>query len=145
MIVEGLDNVILLDLDGVLITTKPWESDVLLEDGFADFKKKSVEKLNEIIAETGYDIVLSSARRYTTSIEEMNAIFKRRGINGTIREYLPLYDLNLRYNRYMEIILFLIKYRPINYLIIDDDKSLSRLNDYGIERWIKTDPMVGLI
>ena len=145
MIVEGLDNVILLDLDGVLISSKPWESNVLLEDGFADFNKKSVEKLNEILAETGYDIVLSSARRYTTSIEEMNAIFKRRGINGTIREYLPLYDLNLRYNRYMEIILFLIKYRPSNYLIIDDDKTLSRLNNYGIERWIKTDPMVGLI
>lgn len=140
-----MDNVILLDLDGVMITTKPWESDFLLEDGFAQFSEKAVIKLNKLLEETGYDIVLTSARRYSVSIDEMNEFFKTRGINGTIIEYLPLYNLDLRWDRYNEIIAFLLLNRPENYLIIDDDKSLAKLNSFVGEKWIKTDPMIGLV
>lgn len=136
-----MDNVILLDLDGVLITTKSWESDFLLEDGFAEFNQKSVNKLNEYLETFNYDIVLTSARRYTTTIEVMNEYFKTRGIKGTIIAYIPLYDLGLRYSRYDEVLRFLMKYRPINYLVIDDDKSLVKLGD---SNWVKTDPMIGL-
>lgn len=136
-----MDNVILLDLDGVLITTKPWESDVILEDGFAQFNDKSVAKLNEYLESTGYDIVLTSSRRYTTEIDRMNEFFKARGIKGQIIQYLPLYDLDLRYSRYDEVMRFIMKHRPEHYLVIDDDKSLAKL---GNDKWIKTDPMIGL-
>lgn len=136
-----MDNIILLDLDGVMIPTKPWESDTLLEDGFAEFKKKSVDKLNEYLDSTKYDIVLTSARRYSVEIEVMNEYFKTRGIKGQIIDYLPLYDLDLRYSRYYEVMRFLMKYRPENYLVIDDDKSLVKLSS----NWIQTDPMIGLI
>jgi len=136
-----MDNVILLDLDGVLITTKPWESDVIIEDGFAQFNEKSVAKLNEYLESTGYDIVLTSSRRYTTEIDQMNEFFKARGIKGQIIQYLPLYDLDLRYSRYDEVMRFIMKHRPENYLVIDDDKSLAKL---GNNKWIKTDPMIGL-
>lgn len=137
-----MDNIVLLDLDGVLITTKPWESDQLLEDGFAEFNKRAVNKLNEYLESTGYDIVLTSTRRYTIEIDQMNEFFKVRGINGQIIDYLPLYDLDLRYSRYDEVIRFIMKHRPENYLVIDDDKSLAKL---GNDKWIKTDPMIGLV
>lgn len=136
-----MDKVIILDLDGVLITTKPWEQDVLLADNFAAFNQKGVDKLNDILAETGYDIILSSARRYSVSIDVMNDYFKTRGIKGQIIGYLPLYDVNLRYSRYDEVIRFIMKHRPEHYLVIDDDKSLSKL---GNKSWIQTDSMIGL-
>ncbi len=136
-----MDNVILLDLDGVMITTKPWESDFILADDFAEFNPKAVAKLNQILKETGYDIVLTSARRYAYDIDQMNEFFKTRGIEGTIIDYLPLYDLGLRYSRFDEVMRFIQKYRPNNYLVIDDDKSLNKL---GGDKLILTDPMIGL-
>ncbi len=136
-----MDNVILLDLDGVMITTKPWESDFILADDFAEFNPRAVTKLNQLLKETGYDIVLTSARRYVHDIDQMNEFFKTRGIEGHIIDYLPLYDLGLRYSRFYEVMRFIQKYRPNNYLVIDDDKSLNKL---GGEKLILTDPMIGL-
>lgn len=137
-----MDNIILLDLDGVMITTKPWESDFILADGFAHFNPKAVAKLNDIIEETGYDIVLTSARRYAHDIDQMNEFFKTRGIIGQIIDYLPLYDVNLRYSRYLEVSKFLMQHRPNNYIVIDDDRSVARL---GYDNLMLTDPMIGLI
>jgi hypothetical protein len=136
-----MDNIILLDLDGVMITTKSWESDFILSDNFAEFNPKAVIKLNQLLKETGYNIILTSARRYVHDIDQMNSFFKTRGIEGKIIEYLPLYDLNLRYSRFDEVMRFIQKYRPENYLVIDDDKSLWQL---GNDKWIKTDSMIGL-
>lgn len=137
-----MDNVILLDLDGVMITTKPWESDFILADDFAEFNPRAIAKLNQLLKETGYDIVLTSARRYVHDIDQMNEFFKTRGIEGQIIDYLPLYDVNLRYSRFDEVMRFLQKHRPNNYLMIDDDKSMSK---FGFEKLIQTDPMIGLI
>lgn len=137
-----MDNVILLDLDGVMITTKPWKSDFNLADNFAEFNPKAVYKLNQLLKETGYDIVLSSARRYNYDIDKMNEFFKTRGIEGNIIGYLPLVDRNLMHSRYYEILQFLFANRCENYLIIDDDKSLNKLHDKSL---ILTDPMIGLI
>jgi diphthamide synthase subunit DPH2 len=137
-----MDNVILLDLDGVMITTKPWESDFILADDFAEFNPRAVAKLNQLLKETGFDIVLTSTRRYVHDIDQMNEFFKTRGIEGKIIEYLPLYDRNLRYSRYDEVTRFLMKHRPNNYLVIDDDRSVARL---GYDKLMLTDPMIGLI
>lgn len=137
-----MDNVILLDLDGVMITTKPWESDFILADDFAEFNPRAVVKLNQLLKETGYDIVLTSARRYVHDIDQMNEFFKTRGIEGQIIDYLPLYDVNLRYSRFDEVMRYLQKHRPNNYLMIDDDKSMNR---FGTDNLILTDPMIGLI
>lgn len=134
-----MDNLIFLDLDGVMITTKSWQSDIILADGFAEFNHNSVKKLNELLIETGYDIVLSSARRYSNTLEEMNEFFKTRGILGHIIDFIPLYDLNERYSRYQEIMKYVMKHRPENYLVLDDDRSLGSFGD----RFIKTDPMIG--
>ena len=58
-----MNNIIPLDLDGVLITTAPYESDKMHEDGYSDFNSICVTNLNRILKDTGFDIVLSSMRR----------------------------------------------------------------------------------
>lgn len=137
-----MDGIILLDIDGVMVRTKSWETDDVHTDGFVKFTPIAIRKLNEILNETGFDIVLTSSRRYTHDIVQMNEFFKTRGIEGQIIYYLPLYDLDLRYSRYDEVIRFIMKHRPEHYLVIDDDRSLAKLSN---DKWLKTDPMVGLI
>jgi len=136
-----LDNIILLDLDGVLITTPSWKKDNIHDDGYSNFNPICVDKLNEILDETGYDLVLSSARRMWIDIDQMNVYFKNRGIKKSIIAYVPEYDVITRKE---EIECFLNEYKPNNYLIIDDDKSLSDLKEEIKNKWIQTYFMIGL-
>jgi len=136
-----IDNIVILDLDGVLITTPPWKRDARHEDGYSDFNPICVNKLNEILEETGYDIVLSSTRRIWVDIDQMNLYFENRGILKSIISYIPLYDV---VSRKEEIELFLTEYEPNNYIIIDDDKSLSDLSEEIKSKWIQTEFLIGL-
>jgi len=132
----------LLDLDGVLITTAPWKSDKMHEDGYSDFNPICVKNLNKILKDTGYDIILSSARRVDVRIDKMNEHFKLRGVINSIKDYVPIYkEAN---NRKEEIEMFLDEYKPDNYLIIDDDKSLSDASEEIKSNWIQTYLMTGL-
>jgi len=142
---KKLDNIILLDLDGVLITTVPWESDKMHEDGYSDFNPVCVTNLNRILKDTGYDIVLSSMRRTKVDIDKMNEYFKDRGVDKEIIAYVPDYSLEgLRFNRRSEIEKFLDEHEPKNYLIIDDDKSLSGASEEIKDNWIQTYLMTGI-
>jgi len=118
-----MNNIIILDLDGV-ITTHPNETDNLHKDGYSDFNPVCVKNLNSILKDTGYDIVLSSARRSNVDIDKMNEYFRARGVDKEIISYVPLYSSDyVWYNR--EIEKFIEDFDVVNYLIIDDDKSLS--------------------
>lgn len=68
---------LILDLDGVLITTPPWQPDVIDTDGYSNFNEVCTTSLNKILTEYSFEIWLSSSRRIGTSIEEFNRIFKR--------------------------------------------------------------------
>ena len=136
-----LNNILILDLDGVLINTPHWKPDQLHTDGYSDFDQRCVKKLNQILEETGYDIILSSDRRKKTNIDLMNIYFENRSIIKPIIGYIPEYDVS---NRLEEIELFLSEYNPTNYLIIDDDKSLSGGSDEIKTNWIQTYYLKGL-
>jgi len=137
-----MNNIILLDLDGVLITTAPWRSDEMHEDGYSNFNPICVENLNRIIKDTGYDIILSSARRVDVRIDKMNKYFQARGVDKLIKDYVPIYrEAN---NRREEVEMFLEEYQPENYLILDDDKSLSGASEEIKKNWIQTSLMIGL-
>lgn len=140
-----LDNIILLDLDGVLITDGEWKANSIHEDGYSDFNPKCVEKFNEFIDEFGYDIVLSSDRRRGADIHKMNERFKRRGITKPIIAYVPDYNVKgeLWLNRRQEIEHFIEEFKPTNYLILDDDKSLFGLSEDIKSNWIQTQMLVG--
>lgn len=143
---KKLDNIILLDLDGVLITTVPWEPDKMHEDGYSDFNPICVTNLNRIIKDTGYDIVLSSTRRLKVDIHKMSEYFRARGVSKEIIAYVPDYSVDdeRKLNRREEIEIFLETHQPKNYLILDDDKSLSGASEEIQSNWIQTYLMTGL-
>lgn len=142
-----LNNIILLDLDGVLITTANWRADDIHEDGYSDFDDECVQKLNTLAEETGYDIVLSSDRRRGAGIEKMNERFKARGVEKPIIAYVPDYKEGtdaVWLNRRQEIEMFLEEFKPDNYLILDDDKSLSGASEEIKANWTQTYMCIGL-
>lgn len=141
-----MDNIILLDLDGVLITDGNWKANDIHEDGYSDFNAECVIKFNELVDEFGYSIVLSSDRRRGVSIEKMNERFKSRGVKEPIIAYVPDYNEGTKgvwLNRRQEIELFLEEFKPKNYLILDDDKSLSGASEEIKANWVQTYMLIG--
>ena len=94
-------KVIFLDNDGVICLSNNWggrskkwskyrsanpESSNLLRDApvdirFDDFDKKSIKILNEILEETGAEIVVSSDWRFHATLEELGEYYTSQGIS----------------------------------------------------------------
>ncbi|MDJ1481221.1 HAD domain-containing protein [Cytophagaceae bacterium YF14B1] len=116
---------ILLDIDGVFITTPIWKPDMLHEDGYSDFCQDCVQNFNELVQQIDARIIVTSSRRYTKTKEELALIFQNRGIFTPIGALLPIYE-NVN-NRKEELTLFILQNMYEKYLIIDDDLSLHEL------------------
>lgn len=136
-----MTNYLILDLDGVLITTPTWKPDPLNSDGYSDFQKSTVNNLNILLDSAELEIWLSSSRRTQKSIKEFNNIFVNRGINQAIGGFLP--ESPVKSSRLDEIQNFLRTLGSSNYLIIDDDKTLGGLEPRQKNMWIQTDPLIG--
>lgn len=119
------NTALILDIDGVLITNPPWISDEIDKDGYSKFNKNCVENLNELLRNGKFEIWLSSSRRKAKTISELNEIFKKRGIIKPIVGFIPITG---RVSRKEEISEFIQYLNIRKFLIIDDDKSLNRLN-----------------
>ena len=94
-------KVIFLDNDGVICLSNNWggrtkkwakhrsanpESSKLLSEApvdvrFDNFDKKSIEILNEILEETGAEIVVSSDWRFHATLEELGEYYESQGIS----------------------------------------------------------------
>ena len=134
--------ILILDLDGVLITTPTWKADTIHSDGYSDFNQSCVENLNELISFNSFVIWLSSTRRTTKKLKEFNQIFKNRGINSQIKGFLPNYsDCK---NRKEEVSKFISEKKLKKFLIIDDDKSLNELPNKWKQNLILTEFTKGL-
>ncbi len=133
---------ILLDIDGVMVSGASWKRAELLPDGFSAFSSKAVSSLNQIMLETSGSIVLTTSHKSSYSIPEWENIFKARGINAGISR---LNENNNRLSRKDEILNW-FKSRNDNeeYVIIDDDKSLNELPMNIKERLVLTDSIIGL-
>lgn len=122
-----LATALILDLDGVLITTRPWKTDEIHQDGYSNFNAESVKNLNKLFQVTNFEIWLSSTRRIKKSLEEFNQIFQNRNIEGKIKGFLPVHEQNFSRRKKVE---YFIEHQQLDkYLIIDDDKSLNDLAD----------------
>ena len=119
------NKTLILDLDGVLITTPPWKADKMDSDGYSEFNNSCVENLNRLLTLAKFDIWLSSTRRTVKTIREFNLIFEKRKIAGEIVGFLPEYsDCK---NRKEKIQKFITESKLMDFLILDDDKSLNGL------------------
>ncbi|WP_397362273.1 HAD domain-containing protein [Olleya sp. R77988] len=136
------DKLLILDLDGVLITNPSWKADRIHSDGYSEFNKSCVENLNRLLTLAEFDIWLSSTRRTVKTLNEFNLIFKNRGIKKDIVGFLPEYT-DCR-NRKEEILKFITEFQASDFLIIDDDKSLNGLESGIKESLILTELTKGL-
>lgn len=116
---------IILDLDGVLITTPPWQQDAMHADGYSDFNAHCVDCLNVLTSELGAEIWLISTRRKGKTLSEFQAIFQARGILAPLVGMVPVYSDDM--NRKDEALTFIRENNLQHYLIIDDNTLLRQL------------------
>lgn len=132
---------LILDLDGVLITTPSWKADEIDSDGYSKFNKNCVDNLNKLLSQSNFEIWLSSTRRTVKTLLEFNQIFKNRNIENEIKGFLPEYqDCK---NRKDEITRFIEEYKISDFLIVDDDKSLNGLDENYKENLVLTELQKG--
>jgi HAD domain in Swiss Army Knife RNA repair proteins len=136
---------ILLDIDGVLVTTPPWKPTEQLSDGFMKFNETATKNLKIIFEETKASIVLTTTHRINFDEDTWKEIFKMRGLDFVIISKLnnktQIFEL---VDRATEIKEWVEKYgRDENYLIIDDDLSINGLLENIKERWVMTKPLLG--
>lgn len=134
---------ILLDIDGVMVPAKSWSQPELLEDGFPSFSVKATYALNKLIAATQASVVLTTSHKERYSVTQWKAIFKKRGIVVPKLSKLP--DNKSFLDRYQEVMQWIkSQNNEIEYIIIDDDKGLNKLEPQVKERFILTSGTVGL-
>lgn len=134
---------ILLDIDGVMIPAKPWSAPPVLADGFSIFKPQSVDALNEILANSNADILLTTSHKGRFSIDQWIDIFNNRGID--IKKIKRLKTNTNHLSRLEEVINWFSSKNDIkDFVIIDDDTSLNNLPEYLKARLVLTKPLIGL-
>ncbi|MFD1469566.1 HAD domain-containing protein [Hymenobacter caeli] len=137
---------ILLDIDGVLVTTPVWRAVELHGDGFMEFNGRAAKNLADILDETGADIILTSTHRISYSVEEWKVLLMTRGIKPTaLAKINGLVALDAMRDRAAEIEAW-VNGPGVgkNYVIIDDDLSINRLSSVIKNRFVLTKPMIGL-
>lgn len=135
---------IFLDIDGVMVPAKNWESPRILNDGFYEFSAKAVNALRNFISDDT-TVMLTTSHKSRYSVEDWKIIFKNRGLE--INNLKRLSDNSiLRLSRKDEILNWFSK-NKINddFIIIDDDKSLNDLPPFLKDKLILTSSLIGLI
>ena len=137
--------IILLDIDGVLVTTPSWKKVEQLEDGFMKFDEKATECLAELYEETNASIILTTTHRITYSIENWKKIFHKRGLYfeniSKINEKSKIEELTSRGNEIKEWVEKTGFEK--NYVIIDDDLSINSLEKKIKDRVVFTKQSIG--
>jgi 16S rRNA C1402 (ribose-2'-O) methylase RsmI len=136
---------ILLDIDGVLVTTPSWQIPDRLGDGFMQFNATAAQNLLVLYEKTNADIVLTTTHRINYTIEQWHDIFKLRGFDfKNISKINDKTSIETLGNRATEIQEWVEKQdENENYLVIDDDTSINRLSNEIKVRCVQTKPLLG--
>ena len=130
---------ILLDFDGVMVTTPTWQTVEHLDDGFMKFNDFCAENLAEILAVTQADIVLTTTHRIHYDNKTWRQLLQNRGLFtnkvSKVNQAKNFTDLSIRCD---EVVEWVNANPNENYVIIDDDKSLRELPSNIKNRWIET-------
>lgn len=155
-------KVIFLDHDGVICLSTEWggrfkkqkkwggrklsmtNGEVPLEFRFDNFNKKAVKVLNEILEETGAEIVVSSDWKRWANLEEMGDYYEQQGIVkkpiaftpnlGQCTWYIDAYpagfmwsrEWDLEQTRVIEIKQFLHDHPEITHWVSIDDLNMGK-------------------
>lgn len=132
---------VILDLDGVLITTPPWKADAIHTDGYSDFNADCVANFNTLLHGVDAEVWLISMRRKTKTLAEMQTIFANRGIVAPLVGMVPVYDEDMKRNH--ETVRFIRENNLEHYLIIDDNTVLRQLPRVMKTRLVQTNYLLG--
>lgn len=134
---------VLLDIDGVMVPAKSWESPELLSDGFYKFSERATRVLQNIISDDT-TIILTTSHKSRYSIEEWKNIFRFRGI--MVDNLDKLEDNIFNKNRVEEVLGWFAMNKPSeNLIILDDDQRLQSLPPFLRDKLILTNAMIGLV
>jgi len=169
-------KIIFLDNDGVICLSRNWgtrskkwakyrstnpdsssdKTDAPVSVRFDDFDEKSIKILNEILTETGAEIVVSSDWRTWANVEEMGEYYESQGIAkkpiaftpnlGDCTWYTedawvwsPKWDLEM--SRVIEIKQYLHDHPEITHWVAVDDLDMrkeGKWKDWGLDNFVFT-------
>ena len=167
-------KVIFLDHDGVICLATEWGGrfkkqqkvgrklsqsvmSLELDARFDNFNKKAVAILNEILQETGAEIVVSSDWKRWANVEEMGEYYEAKGIikkpialttdlgqctwyNGMTWIWSPQWDLEM--TRVIEIKQYLHDHPEITHWVAVDDLDMGKngesWKDWGLDNFVLT-------
>jgi Swiss Army Knife RNA repair-like protein len=124
-------RVIFLDIDGVLAPIRRW-------DRYGDIEPGCMDVLNEIVAGTGADVVVSSTHRHGKTVAELHEILCAEGFKGSVVDKTPTMEPGAE--RGDEIAAWLAEHPVAGCVIIDDHLDMGRLRG----RLVLTQPAHGL-
>ncbi len=111
-------RVVFLDIDGVLAPIRRW-------DRYGDLESACIEVLNEIVASSRADVVVSSTWRHGKSVGELQAMLEAEGFTGRVVDKTPTGAPGA--GRGEEIAAWLAKHPVDGYVIIDDHMEMGEL------------------
>lgn len=141
--------IIFLDIDGVMTPATIWRRLELMEDGFHDFTKKSVQALNQLIDDET-EIILTTSHAMQFTIAQWKNIFEKRNVKSVkkmdVLTHLPARLHSYRKNHEFERWFLYKKHaNEVNdFVIIDDDRDLNDLPAFMKQRLILTRSWIGL-
>jgi hypothetical protein len=124
-------RVIFLDFDGVLAPIRRW-------DRYGDLDPACVRVLNDVVARSGADVVVSSTWRHGKTVAELQEILKSHGFAGCVLDKTPAGEPGA--DRGDEISAWLAQHAVSAYVIIDDHSDMGPLR----HRLVQTRPADGL-
>lgn len=137
--------VILLDLDGVLITTPAWRAVETEPDGFFKFNARATANLAALLTATNAAVVLTTSHRINYSLVQWTAFFHARGLApAALTKVNDRTTLPPPGARAAEIAAWVAAHGPANYMVLDDDPSLHGLSPALKSRCVITNPLLGL-
>ena len=124
-------RVIFLDIDGVLAPIRRW-------DRYGDLDPACIQVLNEIVAESGADVVVTSTWRHGKTVAELQGMLQAQGFAGLVLDKTPTDIPGAR--RGDEIAAWLAEHAVDGYVIIDDHADMGELHTHLVQ----TQPARGL-
>lgn len=170
---EKNKKVLFLDNDSVICLSNNWggrvkkwskwlktkpesllESDAPVEYRFDNFDKKAVKVLNEILIETGAEIVVSSDWKKFATLNELGDYYEQQGICkrpiATTKSFIGcdkpdefewIFRLRYEQERYLEINQFVKDDPSITHWVAVDDLDMAWNGKWGLSNFVLTPRM----